>query len=228
MPNRLPYTLALLVLVGGCSGDLLKQPYPAKALFAIEPGTPDVSATPSLSGAPSSYVNRDVGVTAVSRPTTGGLMLVRQVRVSVPYDGLAFVYRDGPSAYTTDYYANWVGQPSALLTGGLADWLDRAGPVPVVATGSSVRPTLVLDGEVTKLLVDRSDRARPKAVLSARFFLTREAIGGGTTVAFDTAYAAEVPAAADTPAAYAEAWGKAYRQVLSRLSDDLRAAVARG
>ena len=220
-------SLFALSLLAGCSGDLLKQPYPAKALFGLEPGTPDVSAAPAPPS-PSGYIDRDVNVSASARPATDGVMLVRPVRVAVPYDGLAFVYRDGPAAYTTDYYANWVGQPSALFTGGLTDWLDKAGPLPVVATGSAVRPTLVLDGDVTKLLVDRTDRLRPKAQLTARFFLTRESPTGGTVVVADTTYAAELPVATDTPAGYAEAWGKAYRQLLTRLSADLRTAVAKG
>jgi hypothetical protein len=216
----------LLPLAGGC-GDLLKQPYPAKAFFGIEPGVPDVSAVaPAPSTAPASYINPDANVVATARPTGGGVMLVRPVRMAPPYDGLAFVYRDGPATYTSDYYANFIAQPSALLTGGLTDWLDRAGPLPVVATGSALRPDLVLDGAVTRLVVDRTDRARPKAVLTARFFLTRET-ASGTVVVSDTSYAAEVPATPDTPAGYADAWGRAWRQVLQRLTEDLQTATER-
>ena len=218
--------LLLLVIASGC-GDLLKQPYPAKAFFGIEPGVPEASAVaPEPSTAPAGYINRDADVVATARPTGGSVMLVRPVRMAPPYDGLAFVYRDGPAAYTSDYYANFIAEPSALLTGGLTDWLDRAGPLPVVAAGSSVRPDLVLDGAVTRLLIDRTDRARPKAVLAARFFLTRET-GSGTVVVSDTAYTTEVPATPDTPAGYAEAWGRAWRQVLQRLAEDLRSAVGR-
>jgi cholesterol transport system auxiliary component len=219
--------LTLLLAASGC-GDLLKQPYPPKALFGLEPGTPDVSAVPAApSPTAPGYINRNAYVVATSRPAgTGSVMLVRPVRVSPPYDGQAFTYRDGPSGYTSDYYSNWVAAPSALLSGSLTDWLDRAGPVPVVAPGSSLRPDLVLDGEVTKLLVDRTDRARPKAVLVARFFLVRET-GSSTTVLSDTSYSAAVPVTSDTPAGYADAWGRAWRQVLQRLTEDVRSAVAR-
>ena len=218
--------LAALLLASGC-GDLFKQPYPAKALFGIEPGTPEVSAAPAPPMVnPSGYINRNADVVATARPAGGDVMLVRTVRLSPPYDGLAFVYRDGSAAYTSDYYNNFVAAPAALLTGGLTDWLDRAGPAPVVATGSSIRPTLVLDGEVTRLLIDRTDKARPKAVLAARFFLTRDA-GSGTAVVSDTSYTAEVPATPDTPAGYADAWGRAWRQVLQRLAEDLRTAATR-
>ena len=225
--TRLRVTAVLVPLVAGGCGDLLKQPYPAKAFFGIEAGTPDVaavaSAMPPSSGG---YINRDASVVATSRPTGGGVMLVRPVRVAPPYDGLAFVYRDGPARYTSDYYANFIAPPSALLTGGLTDWLDRAGPLPVVATGSAVRPDLVLDGEVTQLVIDRTDRARPKAVLVARFFLTRET-GNGSPVVSDTAYSAAVVVSPDAPAGYADGWGRAWRQVLQRLAADLQAAVGR-
>ena len=221
-PTRLALALLLPLAAAGC-GDLLKQPYPAKALFGIEPGAPDVAAVPSASAQTNGYINPDANVVARSRPPGTGVMLVRPVRMSQPYDGLAFVYRDGPAAFTTDYYNNWVAPPSALLTGGLSDWLDRAGPLPVVATGSAVRPDLVLDGEVTQLLIDRTDRRRPKAVLAGRFFLTRETSNDGTGVASDTSYVTAVPVTADNPAGYADAWGRAWRQTLQRLSADLRA-----
>jgi hypothetical protein len=217
---------ALLPLAAVGCGDLLKQPYPAKAYFGIEPGTPDVAAAAvATNGAPTSYVNRDAGVTATTRPTAGRVMLVRPLRVIPPYDGLAFVYHDGPAAYTTDYYTNFIAPPSSLLTAGLTDWLDRAGPVPVVATGSVVRPDLVLDGEVTKLVIDRTDHARPKAVVSARFFLTRDTGGSGTPIVSDTTYTVAVPVTPDTNAGYAEGWGRAWRQVLERLTDDVRSAT---
>ncbi len=229
MKTRLPIAAVLLLLLSslaGC-GDVLKQPYPAKAYFGLEPGTPDVSATPpAVSTAGGSYVNPDAIAVASARPTGGGVMLIRAVRVTPPYDGQAFVYRDGPAQYATDYYVNWIAPPSALLTGGLSEWLDRAGPLPVVASGSNVRADVVLDGEVTRLVIDRTDRARPKAVLSARFFVTRDT-HAATAVLSDTSYTAEVPATADTPAGYAAAWSRAYRQVLEHLASDLRSAVAR-
>ena len=93
----------------------------------------------------------------------------------------------GRAQYTTDYYVNFVASPSDLLTGGLTDWLERAGPVPVVSTGATVRADLVLDGSVTKLVIDRTDRMRPQAVITARFFVTRDT-GGGSPIVSDTAY----------------------------------------
>ncbi len=225
---RLRCLTALLLApaaAGGCA-DALKQPYPTKGLFGIEPGTPDVSATPSPPAATGGYINPDAAVVATARPTGNGLMLVRPVRVSPPYDGLEFTYRDGPSQYTSDYYSNFVAPPSALLTGGLTEWLDRAGPVPVIATGATARADYVLDAQVGQLVIDRTDRARPRAVIAARFFVTRES-GTGTAVLSDTSYTAAVPVTTDDPAGYAEAWGRAYRQVLQRLATDLRPAIGR-
>lgn len=219
VPNLLVATVAtMLPLVFGCS-DLLKQPYPGKSYFGIDPGSPDTSSLRSPFDTKGS-VNANLSVFSTTRPTAAGAMLVR-LRVIPPYDGRAFIYRDGPAKYDSDYYANWIAQPSALLTGGLTDWLDRAGPLPVVTNGSTVRADLVLEGEVTRLLIDRLDRARPRAVLAVRFFLSRQT-SAGTTVLSDTSYATEVPVSADNPAGYAASYGQAYRQVLQRLADDLR------
>jgi uncharacterized lipoprotein YmbA len=199
-----------LVIAGpiGCS-DLLKQPAQAKALFSIEPGLPDASQ----SAPPTSAI------------TTGPVLQVRPVRVSPPFDGVAFVYQNAPSQYALDYYNNFVASPSALLSGALLGWLEKAGPLPTVGAGTSVRSDLMLECEVTKLLIDFSDRANPHAVIVARFFLYSNR-SGTTLVLLDRSYEVSKPLILNSPAGYSSAWGMAFREILQKLGIEIRNSLA--
>ena len=191
----------------GCAG-FLQQPAPGKTIFDIEPGTP--------------------GNSSEAAPTTTAAaeaaLQVRPVRVRPPYDGTNFVYKTAASQLTLDYYNNFVAAPSALLTGGLVDWLER--DLPRVAAGASVQSDLVLECDVTKLLVDFSDPAKPRAVIAARFFLLANR-SGGTVVISDTGYEVSVPLASNNPGAYAAAWGRAYRQILQEVAVVIHGALSR-
>ena len=214
-PSFCPISLLLLlgsvfVIAGpiGCS-DLLKQPDQAKALFSIEPGLPDASQ----SAPPTSAI------------TTGPVLEVRPVRVSPPFDGVAFVYQNAPSQYALDYYNNFVASPSALLSEALLAWLEKAGPLPTVGAGTSVRSDLMLECEVTKLLIEFSDRTNPRAVIAARFFLYSNR-SGTTLVLLDSSYEVSKPLTLNSPAGYSSAWGMAFREILQKLEIEIRNSLS--
>ena len=194
---------ALSLVACGC-GDLIKQPYPAKSYFGIEPGLPEPTAT--------------------TRPVNRQVLLVRGVRVSPPFDGSGFVYQMGLAQYATDYYINWIATPSALLTGGLASWLENTSSMQVITDGSTVRPDFVMDTEVTRMEIDRTDPGRAHAVLIAHFFLSHEEPSAMQVVS-DTSYSARAAASTNDPQSYAAAMGEAYRQVLEHLATDLQSAT---
>jgi len=142
------------------------------------------------------------------------------LRVSPPYEGVAFVYRIGPSQFDTDYYNNFIAPPATLLTGELIDWLTRSGPMTVCDTSSDLRPDLVLAGNITMLCID-STTSPPRARVEGRFFFTKEHDGVSELVA-ERHYEESAPVSARSPAEFARAWGQAYRQLLIHLSEDLR------
>ncbi len=209
--KSLSIAASLLLCVCGCA-DLLKQPYPAKDYFGIEPGVSDGKRhQPSTEP----FGNETSGDT---------LLVIRTVRVTAPYNGVAFIYKLGPSRYTADYYSNWIAEPSALLTADLAQWFDHGGPLLVVPTGSSARANWILDFDVTRLVVDKTGGGQPRAVISAHMFLIHQT-GSDLKVVSDVMYQEQSPASSDRPEACAEAFGKAYRQILIKLSPDLESAV---
>lgn len=198
-------TLGLCVWSAGCAG-LFKQQPVAKGYFAIEPGQPDGSKD--------------------ARPTTrpaAEVMRVRTLRVSPPCDGVAFVYRIGPSQFDTDYYNNFIAPPASLLTGALTQWLAREGPMTVCDASSDLHADLTLEGSITRLYID-SAKSPPKAVIAARFFLIRDR-NGDAQLLFDKPYEASVPVPAHSPAGFASGWGQAYRQILLELTAELRKAT---
>jgi len=200
---------SLLLCVSGCS-DLLKQPYPAKDYFGIEPGVADSK-------------RQQLRQQSSTDGSASKLMVIRTVRVTAPYNGVALIYRVGPSRFTTDYYSNWIAEPSALLTAGLAQWLDHSGPMPVVTTGSSARADWILDCDVTRLLVDKTG-GQPQALITVHLFLIHKT-GSDMKLVADLMYEEQSQASADKPDAYARAFAKAYRQILIRFSTDLESAV---
>ena len=197
---------SFLVCGSGCA-DLLKQPYPAKEYFGIEPGVSDWKWSQPSTEASSSK-----------------LMVIRPVKVTAPYNGLELIYKIGPSRFTADYYSDWIAEPSALLTADLSQWLDHSGPLLVAPTGSLARADWILDCDVTRLQVDKTGGGQPRAVIVAHMFLVHQTASEMELVA-DVEYQEQSLASADKPAAYAEAFGKAYRQILIKFSSDLEEAV---
>jgi ABC-type uncharacterized transport system auxiliary subunit len=205
--KHLSFAASLLLLVSGCA-DLLKQPYPAKDYFGIEPGVPNIKRhQPS------------------TQTADNNLMVVHTVRVTAPYNGVELIYKVGPSHFTADYYSNWIAEPSALLTAGLSQWLDDFGPLTVVPAGSSARPEWILDCDVTRLQIDKTGSGQPRAVIAAHMFLIHQS-GPNMNIVADVAYQEQSQASAEKPEAYAEAFGKAYRQILIKFSSDLKTAVS--
>ena len=193
------------LLCASCAG--LKTPYPDKAYFAIEPGTP----TPQPDR-----------VAPTSAPSDMPVILIRHLTVASPYDEPLFVYKTGPAKFETDYYNAFIAEPASLLTDALVKWLSTEQPLgSILPGGSGARHDLSLEGNITALYADLQKKDAPRAVIEARFLLIDER--KRDSVVFEKAYSASVPADSAAPASLAAALGRAYRQLLQSLNDDLSA-----
>lgn len=200
--------LSVVICIGltGCAG-LLQETPPARAYFTIDPGESASVRSTEATTKPSSRILR-----------------VRTLRVSAPYDGVVFIYRIGPSQFDRDYYNNFIAPPASLLTGSLIRWFEQRGKMTVCDASSDLQADFDLEGNITALYID-STAASPTAFLSARFFLTRDR--EQAMPVFERSYEESAAVTARTPAAFAAAWGEAYRKMLVRLAKDVESAANR-
>jgi cholesterol transport system auxiliary component len=108
----------------------------------------------------------------VRRPTTepanqhGPVLLVRSLRAGPGLDerGLRTVQADG--AEKVDYWEEWAVPPPQAVEDALRQWLMASGKfAAVVAPGSQLQPTLILEGELLALAADLAT-AQARASLS--------------------------------------------------------------
>jgi uncharacterized lipoprotein YmbA len=201
---------------GGCA-DALKTPYPAKAYFLIDPGHPGGSA--AAGAAHDGSRAADAGPADAARTTR--VLKVRQFRVAAPYDGSAFVYKIGPNQYRSDYYSAFLMSTDRMLTASVRDWLGRSGLfTDVVDAGSGVRTRFSLEGNVSGLYADFTDRRAPRAIVEAQFFLLHDE-DAGPQILFVRSYSASAPITGNGAPELVEAWNHACRKMLEDLTADL-------
>ena len=194
------------LLVTSCG--IVPQPAPVRALFTIDPAESISPATKRSSGLNSP--KRDAAV-----------LQVRRLRVASPYAGQAFVYRIGSSEFRTDYYNGFIASPDQLVTNSLIAWLSRSGPFEsVVDMASGIPAQYVLEGSVTSLYGDYSNKTAPKAVMAISIFLLddREA---SLQVIFKKDYGGAASIEPGSVDSLVKGWGAAFRQILEQMTADL-------
>ena len=185
------------LLVGGCAS--LKQPYPDRKRYAITIETPNkASVTPRE-----------------------GVLKVRRLRISPPFDDLGFSYKVSQNEFSTDYYNAFLTSPAELLTAELIDHLSTNGAFQsVVLAGSSADSQVVLEGDITGLYGDYTDAGSPYAVIEARFFLL-DMRDDPVRVLSQNTYSQRVACAGGDAPALVAAWSRAYAAMLADLNTDM-------
>jgi hypothetical protein len=214
---RLIGALCASAIACGCA-DAFKAPYPAKAYFLIDPGHPGAEGvtTPAQPAMPA----------ALDVPPTPrrleGVLKVRQFQVAAPYDGSAFVYKVGPNQYSSDYYSAFLIATGHMLSADACDWLNRSHLFAhVIDASTGVRARYTLEGNISACYADFTDRQHPVAVLEAQFFLLSDG-DSGPSILFQRSYSASGPITGNGPAPVVNAWNRAYRTLLEKLTADFR------
>lgn len=204
----LTLAIAALTLLPACTAPL-NRPAPERRFYSIEAKRPDVTAP---------------------APRDATVLKVRPAQISPAYQGKEMVYRLDDVRFESDYYNAFFVQPASALTRQIEQWLGRSGVFGhVVDSTSQVRDAFLLEGMVNALYGDFRDKAAPKAVLEAQFFLLAS-VNESYQVAFSRSYRQEVPVPAGFKDAsgLAEAFNAALAATLKELEKDLRAARAAG
>lgn len=202
--NRLPVLAPLLVIAGlaSCSFGLEREP-PEQARFLLHAPRP----------------------TTEPPPAEGAVLEVRPFHATSPFTTTQFVYRIGEHRYETDFYREFLTAPELAIADTARDWLsDAAVAAAVVAPGSRLVPSHVLEADVTELYGDFRPEAEPRAVIGIRMTLVDRDSGMPLV---HQSYREEASLASPDPEALPAAWSRALAHLLERLEADVRTALAR-
>jgi len=196
-----PIVVLVAALVGSTFlGGCLSRPAPVKQTFLIESAAPPVVAK-----------------------TQPGTLRVRTFNVGSAFRGKAFVYRETDLKYESDFYAEFLVAPAAMLGEGTARALERARVFArVVAPGAPPDGNFVLDAFVDALYGDARSGSPPAAELGVTFYLSRA--DAATPVPFwSKQYRKSAPVASKTPEAYVAALSIVFGEITAELARDLAA-----
>jgi cholesterol transport system auxiliary component len=156
------------------------------------------------------------------RTQTDYVLDVSRFTVDSAYSGSGLVCRVGESEYESDFYNEFLAAPAAMVTDETRNWLSRSRLFRrVLDPGSRIDPTHVIEGNVTALYGDFTDRSSPKAVIEMRVFLLKAKAGEEPLSVFGKTYRSSVGIESDGPEALVEALGRCLQTTLSALENDL-------
>jgi cholesterol transport system auxiliary component len=194
---RLALAAAAVALVAGCS---LSRPAPVKAMFLLEPPLPPAAAK--------------------AHPAT---LRVGTINVAAAYRGRGFVFRESELRYQSDFYAEFVVAPAAMVGELTARGLDGARVFErVVPPGAPPDGDFVLDGFVGALYGDVRDPGKPAAELAVTYYLSRADTGSATPF-WSKEYRRRVAVTGPAPEGYAAALSSGFGEILAELAKDLAA-----
>jgi uncharacterized lipoprotein YmbA len=198
---RLAAAACAAVLLAACS---MGKPTPQATTYVIEPPMP----------APAEHPVQQT-------------LRIGKVRVAPEFGGTALVFRVDEVRYTADYYNAFLAEPSALLAGRIADWLDRGGPFETVAQpGAAVPASYVLDAVFTELYGDFRPGRIPTAVMTAQFTLV-DLTGVTPKVALESTIGRRMELKESSPDALVRAYGMALAEILAELAPQMVPRAAR-
>ena len=147
---------------------------------------------------------------------------VNRFNINSAYASRNLVYRLGRFEYEPDYYRQYMIAPATMITEETRRWLADSGLFKqILPPGSQVSPTYTLQGLITSLYGDFTDKAAPTAVMRIRFFFTQRK-GAGDTVIFSQSYRAAAPLADKTGQGLIDAFSKDLIEILTSLEADLQ------
>ncbi len=151
---------------------------------------------------------------------------VRRFDVDTAFADKGFVYRIGEFRYESDYYHEFLVAPGTMIAEQTRDWLADSGLFKrVLPVRSPLESTYLLEGNVTALYGDFTNKAAPEAVLEIRFFLVSPADAGEKAV-FARTYRTVTPVPDRTAEDFIGALSRSLAEILTHLEADLQKALA--
>jgi cholesterol transport system auxiliary component len=151
---------------------------------------------------------------------------VQRFNIASAFASRNMVYRLGRFQYEPDYYRQFMIAPATMITEETRRWMADSGIFrQLLPPGSQISPSYTLQGLITGLYGDFTDKAAPTAVMRIRFFFTRHKAAGDTVI-FSQSYGAATPLADKTGQDLIDAFSKDLTDILTRLEADLQKVLA--
>lgn len=149
------------------------------------------------------------------------VLKIRRFRVSPGFEGKSFVYRKGNLNYTSDFYNEFFISPAPMIAEEVRKWLTGSGLFQhVISSGSSVEPTMELEGVVSAIYGDCRNTEVPKAVLEIQFFLVGD-VSSQPVIVFQKTYHEEALIKGNSPDSLVAGWNLAMEHILTQLETNL-------
>ncbi|MEZ4599715.1 MAG: hypothetical protein R2940_07995 [Syntrophotaleaceae bacterium] len=155
------------------------------------------------------------------------VLLVRNFNNSARIKTRSFVYRVGDLEYRSDFYNEFFGSPSDLVTEETTQWLRESGIFGLVTEDAEPQPTHLLRGRIEALHGDYRPGQPPAAVLELQLTLIDDTSSIALTVLNET-YRRKIPVGERSPKALVQGWNTALEDILADFEQDAREALAKG
>lgn len=161
--------------------------------------------------------------TTADTPANSGVLGIKSLQVSPPFDGRSFVYRTGEFSYERDPYAQFLGLPTDVLVVPVTELLRNDGGFgAVVKMGGSTRPDTLIEINIDEMYGDIRRTDSPFAVLSMQVILTEAKGGLPGKVLLQKNYSRQIQMQSTAPAALMAAWNEALAQIFKDIASDFR------
>ncbi|HTQ70776.1 MAG TPA: ABC-type transport auxiliary lipoprotein family protein [Acidocella sp.] len=193
MPHR-RLLLAAPLGLAACGSLLPAQKYTPRTIWPLQPPPPEATAATG----------------------SGKVLLVRAITAAPGLEARGLQSLAADRSLNVDYYNLWAVPPAEALTQNLITWAQASGLFSAVITpGSRLTPGLMIEGELTQLLVDLPANTA-RAQMSLLVIKPSGSIGGFAQPLAQANLTANEPLQGSGPAAQADAQTKAMAGLLSQ------------
>lgn len=201
--NRCFLLLILALILAGCSG--LQKTVPVKRFYGLD-------VNPGFS-------SEDIRGTGVLE--AGKSVLVKELRISPPYDSHAFVYKMGPQSYTTDFYNEFITYPTKLISEIIAEQLYTSVYFSPPVSDRKQSIDYRVSGKITRLYGDFQVTSSAVAVIEIRLILEEKEKDRFTPV-FSHTYRHDAHIDLPRPEHLAAGWSKGLEKIMILFLNDYK------
>jgi ABC-type uncharacterized transport system auxiliary subunit len=152
---------------------------------------------------------------------TQTMLEVRPFSIDAAFATRSLTYRRTENRFETEFYHEYLAGLGAMITDQTRRWLEDSGIFSAVFTsGSLLRPTCTLEGNIAAAYLDTSKQGSSVARLEIAFYLLQKDTSNPSLI-FGKRYTAEQPVDSSKIEAYMNAQHQCLTRILTDLENDL-------